>query len=76
MNAERKWTYAELTEVTEERITTFMKMAREDSDLIVQMVHLGQAQGAYFLWLKLTSPNRDKADDDRLFTLSDPNPLR
>lgn len=60
------WSYARITEITEESMRKSMERAASESDMLSQVQFRGHAYGAYLMWARLTTGWQAEGDDRRL----------
>jgi hypothetical protein len=68
--ADKRWTYAEITEATEHHIKTTMALASEASRDASQCYRM-MASGAYLAWAAITSGYQQPGDAKRLAAMSE-----
>jgi hypothetical protein len=68
--AEKHWTYAEITEATEQQIKMSMELAVDSSKDAAQCYRM-MASGCYFAWAAITSGYQKPGDAKRLSAMSE-----
>lgn len=68
----KTWSYKEITEKAERRITELVTQALKQQDKYTEKFLLDSAFGVYLFWSGLTSGWQDEGDDERLESLTKP----